>query len=76
MKLKLLLACVIFAAGFYSGSVHPFQEAKPAANTYEVYFCPEDACSSQIIRQIDKAQGYIYVAMYSFTQGFYCRRFD
>lgn len=68
MKLKIFFAWLIFAAGFYSGNlVHPFQEAKPAANAYEVYFCPEDACSSHIIRHIDKAQNYVYVAMYSFT---------
>ncbi len=67
-EFKIFFAWLIFAAGFYSGSiVHPFHEAKPAANTYEVYFCPEDACSSQIMRQIDKAQSSIYVAMYSFT---------
>lgn len=47
--------------------VHPFHQAKPVANAHEVYFCPEDACSSQIIRQIDRAQSYVYVAMYSFT---------
>ncbi len=68
MKLKILLACIIFTAGFYSGSiVHPFHEDMPIANAYDVYFCPEDACSSQIIRQIDKAQNYVYVAMYSFA---------
>ncbi len=68
MRLKILLACIIFTAGFYSGSVvHPFHEVKPAANAYEVYFCPEDACSSQVIKQIDRTQGYVYVAMYSFT---------
>lgn len=67
-ELKIFLACIIFAAGFYSGGVvHPFHEANPAASAYEVYFCPEDACSSQIIKQIDIAQSYIYVAMYSFT---------
>ncbi|MDI6655267.1 MAG: phospholipase D family protein [Candidatus Hydrothermarchaeota archaeon] len=68
MRLKIFLACIVFAAGFYSGGiVHPFHQTKPAANAYEVYFCPEDACSSQIIGQIDRAQSYIYVAMYSFT---------
>ncbi len=68
MRLKIFLACIIFAAGFYLGSMmYPFHKAVPAANAYEVYFCPEDACSSQIIRQIDGAQSYVYVAMYSFT---------
>ncbi len=68
MRLKIFLGCIIFAVGFYSGNVvHPFHGVKPVANAYEVYFCPEDACSSQIIRQIDKSQSYVYVAMYSFT---------
>ncbi len=68
MKLQILFVFIAFTAGFYSGSVvHPSHDIEPAANAYEVYFCPEDACSSQIIRQIDRAQGYIYVAMYSFT---------
>ncbi|MFH1773742.1 MAG: phospholipase D family protein [Methanobacteriota archaeon] len=67
-ELKIFLACIIFAAGFYSGGVvHPFHEAKPVANAYEVYFCPEDSCSIQIIKAIDSAQTSVYVAIYSFT---------
>lgn len=68
MKLQILFVFIAFTAGFYSSSiVHPFHEAMPAASAYEVYFCPEDVCSSQIIRQIERAQSYIYVAIYSFT---------
>ena len=64
-ELKIFLVCIVFAAGFYSGYI--LHEARPLADAYEVYFCPEDGCSSRIIRQIDQAQSCIYVAIYSFT---------
>jgi phosphatidylserine/phosphatidylglycerophosphate/cardiolipin synthase-like enzyme len=35
--------------------------------TVENYFCPEDFCSNQIIREINKAQKSIYFMTFSFT---------
>ena len=43
-------------------------EQKPlAVNEMQVFFCPEDNCSVQLIEKIDSAQKSIYVAIYSFT---------
>ncbi len=36
-------------------------------NNWEVYFCPEDFCSSQLISKINLAEDSIFVAIYSFT---------
>lgn len=35
--------------------------------TLDVYFSPNGGCQERIIREIDKAQNYINIAMYSFT---------
>lgn len=36
-------------------------------NNIEVYFCPEDFCSSRLINEINLAEKSIFVAIYSFT---------
>jgi len=64
------LALFLFASGFFSAyTLQPALEPSPLSRDpgYGVFFCPEDACSSQIINHIDKAQEHVYVAKYSFT---------
>ncbi|MFA5126266.1 MAG: phospholipase D-like domain-containing protein [archaeon] len=33
----------------------------------DVFFCPEDNCANQLIREIDSSKESIYIAIYSFT---------
>jgi len=37
------------------------------ADSVEVFFCPQDACSEKMIAHIDSAKSSIYIAIYSFT---------
>ncbi len=38
-----------------------------SASQVESFFCPEEACASQLIKKIDSAEKSIYVAIFSFT---------
>jgi phosphatidylserine/phosphatidylglycerophosphate/cardiolipin synthase-like enzyme len=66
----LFLALLLFSVGFLSAyTLQPAFEpsASVTASGHGVFFCPEDACSEQVINHIDKARKHVYVAMYSFT---------
>lgn len=70
MKRRIILVLLIFAVGLYSVyTLHSALEPSPPSKEsgYEVFFCPEDSCSKQVINHIDRAQEHVYVAMYSFT---------
>ena len=63
-----LLAC--FFTIFFISSEKSFQNnfsEELCVSSVEVYFCPEDFCSSRLISQIDSAEESVFVAIYSFT---------
>jgi phosphatidylserine/phosphatidylglycerophosphate/cardiolipin synthase-like enzyme len=51
--------------GLYSFEEDEFTFYEPSAT--DVFFCPEDACATQLISQINKAESSIDIAIYSFT---------
>lgn len=47
--------------------ITPVAYAQETAPQVEVLFSPQDNCAGEIVSQIDKAEDYVYVAMYYFT---------
>jgi len=61
-----LIIFLLFLTGCVSAD--PITTSPSAQTTYtEVYFCPRDNCSIQLINQIDNAESSIHTAIYSFT---------
>ncbi|MDD3084245.1 MAG: phospholipase D-like domain-containing protein [Candidatus ainarchaeum sp.] len=62
---------IIFFFTNYNSSFLSFEKGYLSTNTYvsdlEIFFCPEDYCSSHLISEINFAEKSIYVAIYSFT---------
>ncbi|MCD6403413.1 MAG: phospholipase, partial [Candidatus Aenigmarchaeota archaeon] len=52
---------------FGSGKVSRFHKVFYPNGSIEVYFCPEDSCSSQLIEKIDEADRSIYFMVFTFT---------
>lgn len=44
-----------------------FEEKEVVANSVETYFCPEDACATNLVSRINSANKSINIAIYSFT---------
>ena len=49
----------------YSSNM-PLQPAVSLSKV-DVFFCPEDNCANQLIREIDSSKKSVYIAIYSFT---------
>jgi phosphatidylserine/phosphatidylglycerophosphate/cardiolipin synthase-like enzyme len=67
---KVLCAAALLLAALLSGCLGT-AVPQPALQVNEdglgVYFCPEDSCSARIVREIEDANNYVYIAAYIFT---------
>jgi len=52
--------------GLFNSS-NNFSQPAISPEKVEVFFCPQDDCANQLIREIDSSQKSIYIAIYSFT---------